>query len=84
MAMAYYNGLMAGNRFVKELKWHDKKSAFGYLFRDRKGRDVLMLGILQGDTRQVGLHLDGKRVTVADMYETKRKSMVLTVFTPLC
>ena len=71
-SFAYWNNLMAEGSFVESIEGIDESNQFGYRFRDRMNRDVLMLGVLDTKEDNVGLNLGVESVTVSDIYGNEK------------
>ena len=74
VAMAYWNGLMAENEFVGKIDGlNNLEKDFGYLFKDRRGRDVVMLGMVNDGSENIGINLGAEKAIIADAYGNERE-----------
>lgn len=70
VAMGYYNGLMADGEMLDCMSDEDN---FIYKMRDRKGRDVLMMGPIGEKAFEKTFDLGCSKVTVSDMYGNEKE-----------
>lgn len=74
VAIAYWNGLMAENEYIGKIEGlNNLEKDFGYLFRDRLGRDVVMLGMVNEGSRNIGINLGAEKAIISDAYGNERE-----------
>jgi len=74
VAISYWNGLMAENEFVGKIEGLNKpEEDFGYLFKDRKGRDIVMLGLVEDGSKNIGIKLGTEKAIISDAYGNERE-----------
>lgn len=74
VALSYWNGLMAENEYIGKIEGiNNYGEDFGYLFKDRLGRDVVMIGMIEDGEREVSLDLGADTAIVADIYGNEKE-----------
>lgn len=74
VGLAYWNGLMAENEYIGKIEGiNNYGQDFGYLFKDRLGRDVVMIGMIEDGSREVSLDLGADTAIVADIYGNEKE-----------
>lgn len=83
VAVAYYNGLMADNKFKGEIDT-PVEDGYCYSFSDRLGRNILMLGTkTDGASEKVYLDTGEESVIVSDMYGNEEYTPTVDGVIPL-
>lgn len=74
VALAYWNGLMAENEYIGKINGlNNLDEDFGYLFKDRLGRDIVMVGMVEDGKKEISLDLGADTAIIADMYGNEKK-----------
>lgn len=74
VAISYWNGLMAENEYVGKIQGlNNSEEDFGYLFKDRRGRDIVMLGLIEDGSKNIGITLGTEKAIIADAYGNERE-----------
>lgn len=67
-ALSYWNTLMTDNECLGTIDGFSDSKHSGYRFKTNDGRDVVMLGLIEGEEETVGIDLGTNSATYADMY----------------
>lgn len=66
-AVSYWNTLMAENEFISTLDGFSDEGHAGYHFKDRNGRDIVMLALTGTEEESIGVDLGTATATYADL-----------------